>query len=75
MGIVALPRSREASRPALLVSALRRGPLHLAIVAICLAWMVPTVALLVSSFRPPNLVATTGWWTALTPPFQFTLEN
>jgi alpha-glucoside transport system permease protein len=37
--------------------------------------MVPTLGLLVSSFRPPHLVATTGWWTAFVPPFQFTLEN
>lgn len=36
--------------------------------------MIPTLALLVSSFRPQNLVATTGWWTAFSPPFQFTLD-
>lgn len=53
---------------------LRRAPVHIAVVAICLIWLTPTVALLVSSFRPANLVATTGWWTAFNPPFQFTLE-
>jgi alpha-glucoside transport system permease protein len=56
-------------------SRLRRGPLHLAVVLICLVWMVPSIGLLVSSFRPPNLVASTGWWTAFTPPLNFTLEN
>ena len=75
MDAVAVPRPRAASRPARLGNRLRHGPLHAAIVAICLLWMVPTLGLLVSSFRPPNLVATTGWWCALAPPFQFTLEN
>lgn len=54
---------------------LRRGPLHLAILVICLLWTVPTLGTLVSSFRPPTLVANTGWWTAFSTPFQFTLEN
>ena len=75
MGVVALPREREVSRAGRLADRLRRGPLHLAILAVCLIWMVPTLGLLVSSFRPPNLVANSGWWTGLTPPFQFTLEN
>jgi alpha-glucoside transport system permease protein len=38
-------------------------------------WIIPTLGLFVSSFRPPNMVANSGWWTALTPPFQFTLQN
>lgn len=54
---------------------LRSTPVHVAVVLISLVWMVPTVGLLVSSFRPPNLVATTGWWTAFVPPFVFTLQN
>jgi alpha-glucoside transport system permease protein len=57
-----------------IVRFLQRTPVHIAVVLVCLVWMVPTVALLVSSFRPADLVATTGWWTAFNPPFNFTLE-
>jgi alpha-glucoside transport system permease protein len=64
-------RNRERSG---LVRALGRAPLHIAVLLICAVWMIPTLGLLVSSFRPRHLVATTGWWTALRPPFQFTLE-
>jgi len=64
-----------ASVPARMLALLQRGPLHIVIIFIALVWMVPTVGLLVSSFRPPHLVATTGWWTAFKPPFVFTLEN
>ncbi len=53
---------------------LARIPLHLVIILVCIIWLVPTVALLVSSFRPINLIATTGWWTALKPPFNFNLN-
>lgn len=71
----------ETSRPAgqstsyRLAQALRRGPLHLTIIVLSMIWLLPSVGLLVSSFRPAHLVATTGWWTAFTLPFQFTLEN
>ncbi|MGH2586159.1 MAG: hypothetical protein ACRDJE_14700, partial [Dehalococcoidia bacterium] len=54
---------------------LRRLPLHVLVILICLVWMTPTAGLLISSFRPPFLVATTGWWEAITPPFDFTLAN
>ena len=64
-----------ATPSARLARALSRGPLHLTILLICLVWSVPTIGLLVSSYRPANLVATTGWWQAFQSPFQFTLEN
>jgi alpha-glucoside transport system permease protein len=75
MSSLALPDRRAIPLPARSRSSLGRAPLHLLLVLISLIWMLPTVGLLVSSFRPPRLVAATGWWTALTPPFQFTLEN
>jgi alpha-glucoside transport system permease protein len=49
--------------------------IHIAVIGISILWMVPTAGLLVSSFRPPELVSTSGWWTALQPPFVFTLDN
>jgi alpha-glucoside transport system permease protein len=52
-----------------------RLPVHGAVVLIALLWMVPTLGLLVSSFRPPAAVTSSGWWTAFEPPFAFTLEN
>jgi alpha-glucoside transport system permease protein len=54
---------------------LARFPLHIVIIVLALLWMTPTIGLLISSFRPANLVSTTGWWTAFSTPFQFTLDN
>ena len=45
---------------------------------IVLLWLIPTLGVLITSFRPENLVNTTGWWTALAHPFRaaaWTLEN
>src|SRR5258707_40971 len=76
MTTVAIPsRTVVAARKPAGFGLLRRTPLHLAIILLCLVWVIPTLGLLVSSFRPPNLVANSGWWTALTPPFEFTLQN
>jgi alpha-glucoside transport system permease protein len=53
---------------------LRSTTMHIVIVALVLIWSVPTLGLLVSSFRPAHLVTTSGWWTALVPPWNFSLE-
>ncbi len=47
---------------------------------LCIVWTLPTLGLLVSSFRPPDAVRTTGWWTAFNPAREregtaFTLDN
>ncbi len=49
-----------------------RTPLHIVIVVLALVWMLPTVGLLVTSFRTPHDVAQSGWWTILEHPFSFT---
>jgi alpha-glucoside transport system permease protein len=45
------------------------------VVIIGLLWSVPTFGLFISSFRPPQLITTTGWWTGLVPPWSFTIQN
>jgi alpha-glucoside transport system permease protein len=70
--LAAPPRAKSGER---IPRLLRRLPQHLIVILLCAIWLTPTLGLLVSSFRPPNLVATSGWWEALSPPFSFTLEN
>jgi alpha-glucoside transport system permease protein len=53
----------------------QRVALHVAVLGLTLAWVIPTLGLLISSFRPASDIITTGWWTALSPPFDFTLKN
>jgi alpha-glucoside transport system permease protein len=50
-------------------------PIHIALLLLTVIWVVPTLGLLVSSFRPGFLMRQSGWWTALAPPFKFTLQN
>ena len=44
------------------------------VVLLCILWTIPTVGLLVSSFRPADKILSTGWWTVIRHP-QFTLQN
>ena len=47
-------------------------PIHLTLVVVCLIWTLPSVGLLISSFRPRDDVLRTGWWTVFQHPFDFT---
>jgi len=53
----------------------RRLPLHVSVIGLAAIWSIPTIALLVSSFRDPGLVVTSGWWNAVKDPFEFTFGN
>jgi alpha-glucoside transport system permease protein len=49
---------------------LGRLPVHLAVIGMCLLWIIPTVGLFVTSLRPREAVRTSGWWTAFAPQAQ-----
>ncbi|MBG0786538.1 MAG: carbohydrate ABC transporter permease [Anaerolineaceae bacterium] len=44
---------------------LNKIPLHAITILILIIWIVPTLGLLITSFRPVTLINTTGWWTFL----------
>jgi alpha-glucoside transport system permease protein len=51
---------------------------RITILVVVVLWIIPTLGVLISSFRPADLVNTTGWWTVFGHPFQaaeWTLEN
>ena len=71
--------SAPARRPKLkterLSARVSSAGLNVAVIALTLAWVTPTLGLLINSFRPSGAFNTSGWWTALAPPYQFTLDS
>jgi alpha-glucoside transport system permease protein len=77
---VAEPIESDARQTEGSVGEVRQGGwfIRITILAIVILWLVPTVGVLITSFRTESLVDTSGWWTALAHPFQageWTLEN
>lgn len=69
-------RTTEGTEPrsSRLVAALTRGPTAALLAIVAIVWLVPTIGLLVSSFRTAADNAESGWWAALTGPTQLTLQ-
>jgi alpha-glucoside transport system permease protein len=78
---VATPELAAAEVPAGRAgSGVRQGGwfVRITILIVVLLWTIPTLGVLVSSFRPESLVDNTGWWTSLAHPFRaadWTFEN
>ena len=77
MSVVSEPVSGTRTRAA---ERQRRSPLprillHVVVIALMALWLVPTLGLLINSFRPASDVARSGWWTSLVPPWDFTIAN
>jgi alpha-glucoside transport system permease protein len=69
--------SNTAARfsPRWLADQLSRYLLHIVVIGLTVAWVVPTLGLLVSSVRPFSAQANSGWWAFFTNPTTFTLSN
>lgn len=52
-----------------------RAPLHFVVITISVLWLMPTIALLFTSVRSSEDIVTSGWWTLLWKPHEFTLQN
>jgi alpha-glucoside transport system permease protein len=50
-------------------------PLHVILILVCGLWVVPLLALFISSFRSAYDISTTGWWYALTTPGSLHVDN
>jgi len=66
------PNSGIASR---IGRAVRRAPLQLLLIAIAVAWLVPTLGLLLTSLLPADLISQQGWWTVASQPSLATFAN
>jgi alpha-glucoside transport system permease protein len=72
------PVDAYSSRVGLAIKPRRPGLrllLHIAVIGLVLAWLIPTLGLFVNSFRPAADVSSSGWWQSLLPPWDFTLDN
>ncbi len=74
--------TRSASGSAAGVSALsslgyrlQRLPLHVIIIIFCAVWVIPTVGMVINSFRSVSDMGQAGWWTTLFPPHGFTFAS
>ncbi|MGH2379624.1 MAG: carbohydrate ABC transporter permease [Candidatus Limnocylindria bacterium] len=52
-----------------------KSPIHIALAIVGLIWLLPTIGLLITSFRPASEIFTTGWWEVFGGRLNFTLDN
>jgi alpha-glucoside transport system permease protein len=67
----ALANEAVGSRP----SAVGKITINFLVIALMAFWLIPTIGLLVNSFRPAADVANSGWWTGILSPGNLTLDN
>lgn len=56
--------SREAQER--IINLLNRIPVNAAVIVLCLIWLLPTLGLLITSFRPQEVINKSGWWEVAT---------
>jgi alpha-glucoside transport system permease protein len=69
---------QSTPEPSLLRRIFDRWQVKVAIIVICVLWLVPAIGLLISSFRTSAIIESEGWWTFFSNPFdtaQWTFDN
>jgi len=51
---------------------LSSGGVRVTILLLCALWTIPSLGLFISSFRSPNAIRISGWWTVFETPLDFT---
>jgi len=70
--VIPPPKSQTRSRA---IRAIGRSPVHLFLLLVAIAWIIPAAGLLVTSLLPPGIAASEGWWKTFSKPSQLTFEN
>ena len=68
-------RASKASWSRVLIELTRRGPIHMLLILLGVFWLVPSLGLLITSFRSPEDIATSGWWTVVDEVDRLNLDN
>ncbi|WP_017793740.1 carbohydrate ABC transporter permease [Leucobacter salsicius] len=66
---------QKRSVSARIAGAASRGFVNIVLALVAVFWLVPTLGLLLTSFRSGADNASSGWWTVLTKPAELTLQN
>jgi alpha-glucoside transport system permease protein len=66
----ATPRRREAGAPGAGQGA-ASPVVRIVLLLLCLLWLIPTIGIIVTSFRTPDAANTSGWWTVISSPLDF----
>ena len=53
----------------------RRGPIHVLLIFLAVLWLTPSFGILITSFRSPADIATSGWWTVFDELGRLNLNN
>jgi alpha-glucoside transport system permease protein len=77
MAVVAgeVRREEPGTRSSRIARFITKTPVHIFLILVALFWLMPTVGLLMTSFRPAQEITTSGWWNVITEPAQLTFEN
>ena len=67
-------RPQVTTPSARILKFIARAPVHLGLLLVAFIWLVPSVGLAVTSFRPRGEIQASSWWSSLLE-WHFTLEN